>query len=156
MSLHDKAILYSLEIRTTNPSARTNNIYRSSLFSWTDWRRGLGVYRDALCFQNSFGYKIENSCIKQTKRGHPYDPPPYPLVKANLIWTFVHDKNIALSIVPFLTLQCKHFLLKMGFFFSIFFFFKFRNESELNFSSFVHLLSHDFLVRINLTSTSFP
>lgn len=32
--------------------------------------------------------------------------PPYPLVKANLILTFVHDnkKKIALSIVPFLTL----------------------------------------------------
>lgn len=61
---------YEQRILQREPIIYTGQVYFHGQIEEGGWG-----FIGMLCFQNSFGYKIENSCIKQTKRGHPYDPP---------------------------------------------------------------------------------
>lgn len=118
---------YEQRILQREPIIYTGQVYFHGQIEEGGW----GFIGMLCAFKILLDTKLKTHASNRQKEVIPMIP-PYPLVKANLILIFVHDnkKNIALSIVPFLTLQCKHFLLKMGFFFSIFFFL--NSEMNLN------------------------
>lgn len=75
---------YEQRIPQREPIIYTGQVYFHGQIEEGGW----GFIGMFCAFKILLDKKIENSCIKQTKRGHPYDPPPIPSGKSQPNFNF--------------------------------------------------------------------